>query len=509
MSKTKISELPQATTVANADELVVVQGGVTKRAARNLVGSGAVGPQGIQGIQGLRGPQGLSGTQDAFDVVTTDLYTASVGQRILTNISAAITITLPASPTAGSFVMFVDGDGAWATNSVTLGRNGNTIEGASEDLVLDVNDAWAELYYDGSDWKVRSAVGVAGPAGATGPQGATGPTGTFSIADDEEIAKGTINNKGITPLGLANTQPSRYLSNTWGNYSFTSAATPDQGEFALHSGTYSVSNTSSNTRALYDHIRPDSYFMAKCIDDENMFEEGRVEYAYVDHDSGICEFKLYDEHKVTGANSFNTSNTFTITTEGKKHRDRRENKQVQTLKHRTINIGVHSQATTNRISTTNSNARAYAHSTSSLSSTGSSSLLRNSHRYMGFRAQEGCCYDVAIIGQATYFCGFCRSTDTNGLSYGLELALQYAYTPINEYDATLSWNDCKLGNTSISIDGTNTLFYNAPGMGYISAWYKEILVLETLDLYLYLEQKIEYKNPLQVIFLLMFACLGL
>lgn len=67
-------------------------------------------------------------------VTKTGNYTAVAGDALLIDTtSAAITITLPASPTANDVVRFADYAGTWAVNKVTFGRNGLKIMGLSED----------------------------------------------------------------------------------------------------------------------------------------------------------------------------------------------------------------------------------------------------------------------------------------------------------------------------------------------------------------------------------------
>ena len=229
MSKTKISELPTlAQSDVNNDDwvpIVDVSTGETKKARREHVGTGTKGDIGPRGLQGIQGVRGTAGSQQPFTVHSSTTFTAAAGDRILTT-SSATTITLPATPTAGNFIMAVDGSGTWNSNNITVSRNGNTIEGEQEDLVLDVNDAWAEMYYDGSDWKVRSSLGTAGPPGATGPQGTQGVQGTVG-------ATGAVGSTG--PVGPAG------ISGGW------SRKTP----VATTSGTsHTISGISSNARVV-------------------------------------------------------------------------------------------------------------------------------------------------------------------------------------------------------------------------------------------------------------------
>jgi len=70
--------------------------------------------------------------------------------------SAAFTVTLPATPSAGDIVALSDYTGTWETNNITVGRNSSNINGAAADLVLNANNTTATLIYvDGTEgWRV-------------------------------------------------------------------------------------------------------------------------------------------------------------------------------------------------------------------------------------------------------------------------------------------------------------------------------------------------------------------
>ena len=68
--------------------------------------------------------------------------------------SAAVTATLTASPSAGDAVFFADAGGAYATNNLTIGRNGNTIMGSATDMTVSTNNQAVGLFYTGSDWRI-------------------------------------------------------------------------------------------------------------------------------------------------------------------------------------------------------------------------------------------------------------------------------------------------------------------------------------------------------------------
>ena len=70
--------------------------------------------------------------------------------------AGSITITLPASPSAGDFVVVKDGTGAAATTTFTVGRNSSNIASSATDLVFDKNFAEITMtYIDGTiGWSV-------------------------------------------------------------------------------------------------------------------------------------------------------------------------------------------------------------------------------------------------------------------------------------------------------------------------------------------------------------------
>jgi hypothetical protein len=101
-------------------------------------------------------------------VYKTANYTAVIGEGVLADTSGgAFTVTLPATPIAGSQVVIADAGAAWGTNNLTIGRNGSTISGLSEDLVCDITGVSVQLVYDGTTWEVYTQVGGTGGTYAT------------------------------------------------------------------------------------------------------------------------------------------------------------------------------------------------------------------------------------------------------------------------------------------------------------------------------------------------------
>ena len=93
-------------------------------------------------------------------LVKTTTYTAVTGDNIIANTSGGVfTITLPSSPSAGDTVVIADGS-SWSSNNLTVARNGSTIEGDAEDMVMDLAGVNAQFVYDGSTWQVYAHAGI-------------------------------------------------------------------------------------------------------------------------------------------------------------------------------------------------------------------------------------------------------------------------------------------------------------------------------------------------------------
>jgi len=91
----------------------------------------------------------LAGLGEAW-IEKSGAYTASAGDNIFVDTSsAAVTITLPASPSIGDQVKIIDSHGTSATNNITIGRNGESIQRSASDLTISTNGAGIALvYYD-------------------------------------------------------------------------------------------------------------------------------------------------------------------------------------------------------------------------------------------------------------------------------------------------------------------------------------------------------------------------
>ena len=96
-------------------------------------------------------------TQGSDWLTKTGTYTAFAGDKIFANTSGgAFTITLPASPTVGDEIRFVDVNNTFDTNNLTVGRNSEKIDGTTADLTVATEGAAFALVYSGSSfgWKL-------------------------------------------------------------------------------------------------------------------------------------------------------------------------------------------------------------------------------------------------------------------------------------------------------------------------------------------------------------------
>jgi len=85
--------------------------------------------------------------------------TVQAGAQLLVNTNAApVTITLPASPSTGDEVSFIDQGYDFNTNALTVGRNASNIANSAADLVVNTQGAGFSLVYSGdatTGWTYR------------------------------------------------------------------------------------------------------------------------------------------------------------------------------------------------------------------------------------------------------------------------------------------------------------------------------------------------------------------
>jgi len=85
--------------------------------------------------------QGRLGLELDSATAKTAAFNAAAGKKYYVDTtSSAITATLPASPTVGDNIQFIDLAGTFETNNLTLGRNGKKVLRAAADGVIDQNN---------------------------------------------------------------------------------------------------------------------------------------------------------------------------------------------------------------------------------------------------------------------------------------------------------------------------------------------------------------------------------
>jgi len=99
---------------------------------------------------------GRTGAVNWCTTAKTTPFTATSGSGFFVNTtSGVVTVTLPASPSAGDIVAIVDYAGTSASNNITIGRNGSNINGSASNLTMNKPDSGITLVYvDGTEgWK--------------------------------------------------------------------------------------------------------------------------------------------------------------------------------------------------------------------------------------------------------------------------------------------------------------------------------------------------------------------
>jgi len=128
---------------------------------------------------------GRTGTVNWDTTAKTAAFTAVSGNGYFVNTtSGAITVTMPATPSAGDIVGIKDYAGTFATNNVTVGRNGSLIDGAATDATLSTKQLSVFfVYVDGTQgWKATQS-----DAGNYGAAFITATGGTVTCCGDYKI----------------------------------------------------------------------------------------------------------------------------------------------------------------------------------------------------------------------------------------------------------------------------------------------------------------------------------
>jgi hypothetical protein len=130
---------------------------------------------------------GRTGTVDWDTTAKTASFTAVSGNGYFVNTtSGAVTMTLPATPSAGDIVSVKDYAGTFGINNLTIARNGSNLDGNAGDKVVSTNfQNFTMVYVDGTQGWIATdsgsdSIGVI-PAFVTATGGTITTCGNFKI----------------------------------------------------------------------------------------------------------------------------------------------------------------------------------------------------------------------------------------------------------------------------------------------------------------------------------------
>ena len=152
MSEIKVNKItPTAdcgtVTLGDSGDTVAIASGVTLTSAGSITNSGTITNTGT--ISGGT----ITGTIDGqvnwqTGSIKTTGFTATAGEGYFCNTtSAAFTVTLPASPSAGDIVGIKDYANTADTNNITINRNSHKIQGDASNLTISTERAGFTLVY--------------------------------------------------------------------------------------------------------------------------------------------------------------------------------------------------------------------------------------------------------------------------------------------------------------------------------------------------------------------------
>ena len=151
MSEVKVNKItPTANcgtvTLGDSGDTVAIPAGVTLTSGGALQNSGTITNTGT--ITGVAITGTIDNQVNWQTTVKTTGFTATAGEGYFCDTtSAAFTVTLPASPSAGDLVGIKDYANTADTNNITIGRNGSNIEGVANDFVIEVEGGSITLIY--------------------------------------------------------------------------------------------------------------------------------------------------------------------------------------------------------------------------------------------------------------------------------------------------------------------------------------------------------------------------
>jgi len=147
-----------------------------------------------------------NGAVNWSSTVQTTGFTAVSGNGYFCNTtSAAFTVTLPATPSAGAIVAIADYAGTASTNNITVGRNGSNINGSASNFIINVsNSSITFVYVDvTAGWKLvysASVSDVQTPQYVAATGGTVTTCGNYKIHTFNSSGCFVVSNAG-NPLG--------------------------------------------------------------------------------------------------------------------------------------------------------------------------------------------------------------------------------------------------------------------------------------------------------------------
>jgi hypothetical protein len=142
-------------TTANTNNAIISIGGIVQRPVYAYAISGqtltftAAPPTGTGNVE----VRLLASGEPGFLIITASQAVVTAGRYAVDTSSNVVTCTLPGSPSGGDAIYFVDAGGAYATNNLTIARNGNTINGAASDHTISTNGLSTGFVYNGATWR--------------------------------------------------------------------------------------------------------------------------------------------------------------------------------------------------------------------------------------------------------------------------------------------------------------------------------------------------------------------
>ena len=131
---------------------------------------------------------------------TGDFTAVSTEGYFVDTSSLAITATLPSSPSAGDIVAFKDYTATFATNNLTIARNGSNIQGNANDSIISTNRASVALIYvdatEGWVYTNESNGGDLAPPYVQATGGTITTSGDFKIHTFTSSGTFTVTNAG-------------------------------------------------------------------------------------------------------------------------------------------------------------------------------------------------------------------------------------------------------------------------------------------------------------------------